>query len=63
MRFEVAYQCEHAQQDFNEANPKSIYCFGEKALKQAELIYEAKKYGSGVLMVIKGKNVLETICF
>ena len=63
MRFEVVYQCDYAQHDFNEAHPETVYCFGEKALKQAKLISEAKKHGSGVLMVINGKNVLETIFF
>ena len=63
MRFEIAYYCEDAQHDFNEANPEVIYCFGEKALKQAKLISEAKKFGTGVLMVVNGNNVLETICF
>ena len=51
MRFEISYQCDDAQYDFNKANPEVIYCFDEKALKQAKLIYEAKKYGSGVLSV------------
>ena len=36
---------------------------GEKALKQAKLISEAKKYGSGVLSVVNGNDVLEQICF
>ena len=63
MRFEISYQCNDAQYDFNKANPEVIYCFDEKALKQAKLISEAKKFGTGVLMVINGDNVLETIRF
>ena len=63
MRFEVSYQCEHAQNDFNEANPETVFCFGEKILKQYKLLNEAKKYGNGVLFVVNGKNVLEQICF
>lgn len=63
MRFEVAYQCEYAQNDFDVANPEVVYCFGEKSLKQARMIAEAKKYGHGVLFVVNGKDVLEQICF
>ena len=63
MRFEICYQCDEAQYNFDKSNPEVIYCFGEKALKQAKLISEAKKYGSGVLFVVNGKNVLEQICF
>ena len=43
MRFEISYQCDDAQYDFDKANPEVIYCFDEKALKQAKLISEAKK--------------------
>lgn len=63
MRFEICYQCDDAQYDFNKANPEVIYCFNEKALKQAKLISEAKKYGSGVLFVVNGNDVLEQLCF
>ncbi|MEG2707431.1 MAG: hypothetical protein RR959_08820 [Erysipelotrichaceae bacterium] len=63
MRFEVSYQCEYAQNDFNEANPETVYCFGEKILKQLQIIAEARKYGSGVLFVVNGNDVLEHICF
>ena len=63
MRFEICYQCDDAQYDFNKANPEVIYCFDEKALKQAKLISEAKKHGSGVLFVVNGNDVLEQICF
>ena len=63
MRFEISYQCDDVQYDFNKANPEVIYCFDEKALKQAKLISEAKKYGSGVLSVVNGNDVLEQICF
>ena len=63
MRFEIAYQCEEAQYNFNKANPEVIYCFDEKALKQAKLISEAKKYGSGVLFIVNGHDVLEDIYF
>lgn len=38
MRFEICYQCDDAQYDFDKANPEVIYCFDEKALKQAKLI-------------------------
>ena len=63
MRFEICYQCDEAQYNFDKVNPEVIYCFDEKALKQAKLISEARKYGSGVLFVINGKNVIEQICF
>ena len=63
MRFEISYQCDDAQYDFDKANPEVIYCFDEKALKRAKLISEAKKYGSGVLSVVNGNDVLEQICF
>ena len=63
MRFEVSYQDEHAQYSFNKANPETVYCFGEKAFKQAAILVEAKKFGHGVLFVINGKDVLEQICF
>ena len=63
MRFEISYQCDDAQYDFDQANPEVIYCFDEKALKQAKLISEAKEYGSGVLSVVNGNDVLEQICF
>lgn len=33
MRFEICYQCDEAQYDFNKVNPEVIYCFDEKALK------------------------------
>ena len=63
MRFEICYQCDEAQYNFDKINTEVIYCFDEKALKQAQLISEAKKYGSGVLFVLNGKNVVEQICF
>ena len=63
MRFEICYQCDEAQYNFDKVNPEVIYCFDEKALKQAKLISEAKKYGSGVLFVVSGEKVLEQICF
>ena len=63
MRFEISYQYDDAQYDFDKVNPEVIYCFDEKALKQAKLISEAKKYGSGVLSVVNGNDVLEQICF
>ena len=33
MRFEISYQCDEAQYNFDKANPEVIYCFDEKALK------------------------------
>ena len=63
MRFEVSYQCEYEQAAFDAANPETVYCFGEKFLKQAAMIKEAKKFGHGVLFVVNGNDVLETICF
>lgn len=63
MRFEICYQCDEAQYDFNKSHPEVIYCFDEKALRQAKLLSEARKYGSGVLYVMNGKTVLEQICF
>ena len=63
MRFEVSYQCESSQAAFDEANPETVYCFGEKVFKQAAMIKEAKKFGHGILHVVNGKDVLETICF
>ena len=63
MRFKISYQCDEAQYNFDKANHAVIYCFDEKALKQAKLISEAKKYGSGVLFVVNGDDVLEDICF
>ena len=63
MRFEICYQCDEAQYNFDKINTEVIYCFDEKALKQAKLISEAKKYGSGVLFVVNGNDVLEQICF
>ena len=41
----------------------SIKMRSSEALKQAKLISEAKKYGSGVLSVVNGNDVLEQICF
>ena len=63
MRFKISYQCDEAQYNFDKANHEVIYCFDEKALKQAKLISEAKKYGSGVLFVVNRDDVLEDICF
>ena len=63
MKFEVSYQSEKAQANFDEANPETVYCFKNKAFKQAKMLAEAKKYGNGVLFVINGNNVLEEICF
>ena len=63
MKFEVSYQSDLAQEQFDAANPEIIYCFGDKAIKQAKILAEARKYGNGVLFVINGNNVLEEICF
>jgi len=63
MRFEVSYQSEVAQQNFDEANTEVVYCFENKALKQAKLLKEAERFGRGVLFVVNGKDVLEQICF
>ena len=63
MRFEVSYQDEHAQYSFNKANPETVYCFDNKAFKQAAILVEAKKFGHGILHVVNGKDVLEMICF
>ena len=63
MRFEVSYQSEKAQANFDAANPETVYCFNNKALKQAKMLTEAKKYGNGILLVVNGNNVLEEICF
>ena len=63
MRFEVSFQSEQAQTAFDEQFPEVVYCFNGKAFKQAKILAEAKKYGSGVLFVINGNNVLEQICF
>ena len=63
MRFEVSYQCDHSQAAFDEANPETGYCVGEKTFKQAAILAEAKKFGHGILHVVNGKDVLEMICF
>lgn len=63
MRFEVSYQSETSQENFNEANPETVYCFENKAFKQQALLNEAKKYGRGVLFVVNGDDVLEQVCF
>ena len=63
MHFEVSYQSEVAQDRFNENNPNIVFCFSNKAFKQAEILAEAKKFGHGVLHVVNGKDVLEMICF
>ena len=63
MKFVVSYQSEKAQANFDAANPEAVYCFKSKALKQAKILAEAKKYGNGVLFVINGNNVLEEIRF
>ncbi len=39
MRFEVAYQCEMEQSDFNHANPEPVYCFGDCTLKINRLVH------------------------
>lgn len=63
MKFEVSYQSEESQAKFDASNPETVYCFGSKAIKQAKILTEARKYGHGVLFVINGNNVLEQICF
>lgn len=63
MRIEVSYQSELSQDKFNEAFPEVVYCFGERFFKVKNMLSEAKKYGSGVLFVVNGKNVVEQICF
>lgn len=63
MRFEVSYQSEVAQENFNGANPETVYCFENKAIKQANMLKEAKRFGRGVLFVVNGNVVLEQICF
>ena len=63
MRFEVSYQCDYSQAAFDEANPETVYCFDNKAFKQAAILAEAKKFGHGILHVVNGKDVLEMICF
>ena len=63
MKFEVSYQSEKAQAEFDAANPETVYCFQSKAIKQAKMLAEAKKYGHGVLFVVNGNTVLEQICF
>lgn len=63
MKFEVSYQSGLAQEKFDAVNPEIVYCFRDKAIKQAKILAEARKYGNGVLSVINGNNVLEQICF
>ena len=63
MRFKISFQCEKAQFRFDSANPEVIYCFNGKAFKQRAILEKAKKYGNGVLRVVNGNNILETICF
>ena len=63
MRFEVSYQCEMSPADFDANNKEVAYCFNNKAIKQAAILAEARKYGHGILHVINGNNVLEMICF
>ena len=44
MRFEICYQCDEAQYNFDKINPEVIYCFDEKALKQAYKLYNASSF-------------------
>lgn len=63
IKFELSFQSEKSQEQFDAANPEIVYCFRDKAIKQAKILAEASKYGNGVLSVINGNNVLEQICF
>ena len=63
MHFEVAYQCEMEQSDFNHANPEQVYCFGECPLKINKMIQEAKKFGHGILFIVNGNKVVRDILF
>lgn len=63
MRIEVAYQCEDAQHNYDEANKDVKYVFGDCPLKIKAAVDEARKYGHGILMIVNGNNVVRDILF
>ena len=63
MRIEVSYQSDLAQEQFNEAFPKVVYCFDGKRHKVAEMLKAAKKFGHGILFVVNDNNVVEEYLF
>ena len=63
MYVEVAYQCELAQMDYDDANKEKVYVFGECPLKIKSALDEARKYGHGILMIVNGGKVVRDILF
>lgn len=63
MRIEVSYQSDLAQEQFNEAFPEVVYCFDGKCHKVAEMLKAARKFGSGILLVVNGNTVVEDYLF
>ena len=63
MRIEVSYQSDLAQEQFNDAFPEVVYCFDGKRHKVAEMLKAARKFGSGILFVVNGNNVVEDYLF